>query len=95
MKKSESRNVFQDLGFDGYEAVNLLIRSNLMVEISKYIEGNKMTQARAAKFFGVSQPRISDLTRGKIQLFTVDMLITMLARAGINVGVVVSKKKAA
>lgn len=88
-------NIFVDLGFDKEEAANLIIRSELMLEISKYVEGNKMTQAKAAKFFGVTQPRISDLMRGKIHLFTVDTLITMLSKAGINVGIVLSRKKAA
>ncbi|MBI3793548.1 MAG: XRE family transcriptional regulator [Nitrospinae bacterium] len=95
MKKAGAKNLFQDLGFDGQESANLLIRSNLMMEITKFIEGKKMTQAKAARFFGVAQPRISDLMRGKIQMFTVDTLISMLAHAGVNVGIVLSKKKAA
>lgn len=93
--KMNSNNLFFDLGFDKDEAASLLIRSNLMIEISKYIQKHKMTQAQAAKLLGVTQPRISDLKRGKIQLFTVDMLITMLARAGVRVDVVLSKRKAA
>lgn len=93
--KMNPDNLFLDLGFGKDEAASLLIRSNLMIEISKYIQKHKMTQAQAAKLFGVTQPRISDLKRGKIQLFTVDMLITMLARAGVRVDVVLSKGKAA
>lgn len=96
MKFEESSgNVFTDLGFDEDEAANLLIRSKLMVEIKKYIERERLTQAEAAKLFGVTQPRISDLKRGKIEIFTVDTLIKMLSRIGMTVSVRVGKKEAA
>jgi predicted XRE-type DNA-binding protein len=88
-------NIFSDLGFDGEEAENLLIRSRLMTEIERHVARSGLTQAEAAKLFGVTQPRISDLRRGKINLFSVDTLITMLSRAGMKVDVKVRKKKAA
>lgn len=93
--EKSSGNVFTDLGFDDEEAANLLIRSKLMVEIKKYIERESLTQAEAAKLFGVTQPRISDLKRGKIDIFTVDTLIKMLSRIGLTVSVRVAKKRAA
>lgn len=94
MEKS-SGNVFLDLGFPKEEAVNLSIRTRLMIEIEQHIEREKLTQAKAAKLLGVTQPRISDLKRGKIDMFSVDMLIKMLARAGLSVNVRVVKPKAA
>lgn len=94
MEKS-SGNVFLDLGFSKEEAENLRIRSRLMISIDQHIEREKLTQAKAAKLFGVTQPRISDLKRGKIDVFSVDMLIKMLARAGLSVNVRVMKPKAA
>ncbi|MBF0293324.1 MAG: XRE family transcriptional regulator [Nitrospinae bacterium] len=94
MEKS-SGNVFLDLGFPKEEAENLRIRSRLMIEVKCLIEREKLTQAKAAKLFGVTQPRISDLKRGKIDVFSVDMLIKMLARAGLSVNVRVIKPKAA
>ena len=54
-------NVFNDLGFNVAEAENLLVRSKLMIEIKLYIEKNGLTQAKAAKVFGVPQPRISEI----------------------------------
>jgi predicted XRE-type DNA-binding protein len=77
-----SGNVFKDVGFDREEAESLRIRADLMIELSEFIRRKRLTQAQAAKLFGVSQPRVSDLVRGKIALFTIDMLVTMLARAG-------------
>ena len=82
-------NVFADLGFSGEEAENLKIRSSLMIAISRIIESRGLKQNQAAKLFGVAQPRISDLTRGKIDVFTIDSLINMLAHAGIRVEVTV------
>jgi len=78
-------NVFRDLGFSEDEAEHLKVRSSLMVQIRKVLESRRLTQARAAELFGVTQPRISDLVRGKINLFSIDTLIDMLAHAGLRV----------
>jgi predicted XRE-type DNA-binding protein len=82
-------NVFADLGFTGEEAENLKIRSTLMIQIRKIIERDRLRQVDAAELFGVSQPRISDLVRGKIDEFTIDSLVNMLAHAGHQVEVTV------
>lgn len=89
---ASSGNVFRDLGFSPDEAENLRIRADLMIELRKLIEARGLTQARAAKLLGVSQPRISDLVRGKINLFSIDTLVGMLGRAGVHVSVVVRRK---
>jgi len=65
-------------------AENLKIRAALMQELSAYIERSGMTQAQAARRLGVTQPRISDLTRGKIDLFSIDTLVNMLAAAELH-----------
>ena len=82
-----SGNVFTDLGFGNDEAEHLRLRSTLMIQVRKLIEERKLTQAEAAKLFGVTQPRISNLVRGRIDLFSIDTLVGMLARAGIHVDV--------
>src|SRR5262249_9998718 len=82
--RRSSGNVFRDLGFSAAEAESLRLRADLMVQIRRLIEGRKLTQAAAAKLLGVTQPRISDLVRGKIDLFSIDTLVDMLARAGIR-----------
>jgi predicted XRE-type DNA-binding protein len=88
-----SGNVFRDLGFSDDEAENLRVRSDLMISLSKLIEARGLTQAQAAKLLGVTQPRISDLMRGKIQLFSVDSLIEMLGHAGAQVSVIVRQRR--
>lgn len=85
-----SGNVFEDLGFAPEEAANLAVRSALMGRIRELIREEGLTQARAARKFGVTQPRISDLARGKIELFSVDALINMLAAGGHRVEIDVS-----
>ncbi len=88
-----SGNVFRDLGFGTQEAENLRVRSELMIQIRKLIERQRLTQAGAAKVFGVTQPRVSDLVRGRIDLFSIDMLVKMLAQAGVQVRLVVKRRR--
>jgi predicted XRE-type DNA-binding protein len=83
--------VFTDLGFEQAEAENLLVRSKLIAAIKAYIESDGITQSEAAKRFGVAQPRISKIYQGKIDLFSVDKLINMLARVGRHVEVTIHK----
>ena len=66
-------------------AENMKLRSSLMLALKKHISEESMTQAEAAKKFGVTQPRISDLLRGKIDLFSIDTLVNMLATAGMRI----------
>jgi predicted XRE-type DNA-binding protein len=67
------------------QAENMKVRSALMIALKERIEAQGLSQANAAKLFGVTQPRISDLLRGKITLFSIDTLINMLATAGLHV----------
>jgi predicted XRE-type DNA-binding protein len=83
-----SGNVFRDLGFSPGDAEYLKVRSDLMLNLQKAIAGRGLKQAEAAKLLGVTQPRISDLMRGRIDLFSIDTLINMLARLGIRTKVV-------
>jgi predicted XRE-type DNA-binding protein len=88
-----SGNVFRDLGFAPEAAENLRLRSELMIQLSRVIKDRELTQARAAKLFDVSQPRISDLVRGKIHRFSVDTLIAMLGHAGVRVSLVLRRSQ--
>lgn len=80
-----SGNVFRDLGFPPAEAAHLLVRSELMIALNQLLDERGLTQVRAAKLLGVSQPRVSDLRRGKIDRFSIDSLVDMLARLGVSV----------
>ena len=91
--RQSTGNVFRDLGFSAEEAENLRIRSDLMIQLLKIVESKGMTQAKAAKLLGVTQPRMSDLKRGKIDRFSVDSLVEMLGRAGVKVTFVLKRSR--
>ena len=76
------------------EAASMKARSALMMALAEVIRERGMTQGEAASLFGVTQPRVSDLVRGKINLFSLDTLIDMAATAGMAPMVKVSKPKA-
>jgi predicted XRE-type DNA-binding protein len=88
-----SGNVFKDLGFPEDEAEHLRVRADLLIQIQKALKARGLKQAEAAKVLGVTQPRVSDLARGRIDLFSVDSLIDMLARLGIRVRLVVTPSR--
>jgi predicted XRE-type DNA-binding protein len=77
-------NVFIDLGFDEAEAQIMVMRVELMVGIEKHIAAQGWTQAEAAKRLGITQPRVSKLKKGAWDEFSVDMLLTLAARAGLH-----------
>ncbi len=83
-----SGNVFRDLGFSPEEAEHLKIRSDLMIKLHKLIASRGLKQAETAKILRVTQPRVSDLLRGRVDLFSTNALIDMLARLGIRVKIV-------
>lgn len=88
-----SGNVFRDLGFPKDEAEHLLVRADLLIQIQKALKAKGVKQAEAAKVLGVTQPRVSDLVRGRTDLFSVDSLIDMLARLGVRVRLVVIRSR--
>lgn len=77
-------NIFAELGFPPEEAAILAIRSDLMCKLAATIEKRGWSQTEAAKVLGISQARVSDLVRGKWEKFSIDMLITLAARAGLH-----------
>jgi len=69
------------------------VRADLMIRLEKEIASRGLKQAQAAKLLGISQPRVSDLLRGRVELFSADTLIDMLARLGIKVRLVASARE--
>ena len=66
-------------------AENMKLRSILITALKNHISSTEMSQAEAAKLLGVTQPRISDLVRGKINLFALDALVNMAVAAGLHI----------
>jgi predicted XRE-type DNA-binding protein len=86
-----SDNVFADLGFPPGEAENLKMRSDLMIGIELFYRRSGLTQAQAAKRLGITQPRLNALLKGKIGQFSLDALVNIANRAGLNVRLVIRK----
>lgn len=80
-----SGNLFEDVGFKKQEAKKLQFKSYLMVSLMKYIKGCGLTQVEAAKRLGVTQSRMSNLMNHRIDLFSAEMLLDMMERAGFQV----------
>ena len=84
-----SGNIFEDLGFEPQEAQNLQLRSQTMIALTKWFEASGLTQAMAAKTLGITQPRLNQLIKGKIEIFSLDALVNMAANAGMHVGLTI------
>ena len=95
MKVRKYANAFEFVGFPPGEAEHLRIRADLMIALERLIRARELTQAQAAKLLKVSQPRISDLLRGKIERFSIDTLVDMLTLGGAAVKVTVHRRKSA
>lgn len=89
-----SENVFEDLGFESEEAMNLKIRADLMLDLLDRIQKRGWTQKEAAEFLGETQPRISNLMNGEISRFNIDKLINLLGKVGMEVRIEVVSKAA-
>ena len=91
MTKNRFASVWDAIEETPAQAENLKLRSRLMLALKRHIEREGLSQIEAAKVFGVTQPRISNLMRGKIEVFGLDMLVNMLSEAGLRVTVQVKK----
>jgi predicted XRE-type DNA-binding protein len=88
-----SGNVFRDLGFSAEEAEHLLARADLLIQLQKVIASRGLTQAKTAQILRVTRPRVSDLLRGRLDLFSTDSLIDMLARLGVHIRFVLKSSR--
>lgn len=84
-------SVWDAIEDDPAQRENMKVRSAMMTVLTDFIVAEGMTQAQAAEKFGVSQPRISDLMRGKIHLFAIDTLVNMIGAAGLRVEMQIGK----
>ena len=93
MKRQKFTSVWDAIEDTPQAAASMKARSTLLMELANVIQKRGMTQSETAELFGVTQPRISDLMRGKINLFSLDMLMNMASTAGMSPVVKLSKPK--
>jgi predicted XRE-type DNA-binding protein len=89
----DTNNIFEELGFDAEEAASLKIRADLILEIKKYIQARGWSSQEAADFFDESKDNILYLINGKMSKFTIDKLVNLLVRAGMEVKFEVGLKR--
>ena len=85
MSKKRFVNVWDAIEDSPAQAENMKLRSTLMMALKDHIVRAGLSQSEAAKLLGVTQPRVSDLMRGKIELFGLDTLVNMIGAAGLHV----------
>ena len=95
MSKKRFKSVWDAIEDTPEQAENMKLRSNLMMALEKRITQLKLTQEQAAQLLGVTQPRVSDLMRGKINLFALDVLVNMTTAAGLHVEMRITKTRKA
>ena len=85
MERQEYANVWDALTDSPEESANMTMRSNLLIALQQKVKSWEVTQAEAARRLGVTQPRLNDLLRSKIDKFSLDKLINLAIHAGISV----------
>jgi predicted XRE-type DNA-binding protein len=95
MSRKRFSSVWDAIEDSAAEAASMKLRAELANEIIERMHGLKLTQAKAAEVIGVTQPRISDLMRGRLNLFSLDALVDMADRIGLRTRMIVSPKRAA
>lgn len=93
MSEQRFNSVWDAIEDTPQQAASMRVRSELMMALQKWLKAEGLTQATAAGLFGVTQPRVSDLMRGRINLFSLDTLIDMAATAGLAPSVTIKKPK--
>jgi predicted XRE-type DNA-binding protein len=83
MAAKKVRSVFQDLYLPD-QAAEMEMRAQLLSGLTDWLRSSDLTQTQAAKLLGVTQARVSDLNRGRINRFSLDLLVRLAARAGLR-----------
>ena len=91
MVRQSFGNIWDALENTPAEAASMTMRSNLLIAIDQKVRGWNVTQAAAARRLGLTQPRLNDLLRGKIEKFSLDMLVDIAAKAELKVKMQIAK----
>ena len=87
MRRQRFRSVWDAIEASPAQAANMKARSEMMLAIRDAVKSWELTQAAGAKRLGLTQPRMNDLMRGRINKFSLDALINLAARAGLSIRV--------
>lgn len=84
MKRKRFASVWDAIEDSAPEAANLRLRAEIANELIENLRRRKLTQARAAALLGITQPRVSDLMRGRLDRFSLDTLVNLAEHAGLR-----------
>lgn len=84
MASQKFENVWDALEDTPADAASMTLRSSLLIAIDLRVRGWKITQVEAARRLGLTQPRLNDLLRGKINKFSLDALTDIAAKADVD-----------
>jgi predicted XRE-type DNA-binding protein len=93
--KKRFASVWDAIEDSAAEAASMKLRAELANEVIEQLRTHKLTQSKAAELLGVTQPRISDLMRGRLDLFSLDSLVDMADKIGLRTRLVMSPKRVA
>jgi predicted XRE-type DNA-binding protein len=85
MERQKFDSVWDALKDSPAAAMNMTMRSDLMIALRQRIDDWNVTQAEAARRLKLTQPRLNDLIRGRIEKFSLDTLVALASEAGIVV----------
>lgn len=86
-KEHQFASVWDAIEASPAEAASMKARSEVMMAVRKIVDRWELTQAAAAKRLGITQPRLNDLLKGRIDRFSLDALVDLAAKAGLSVQV--------
>lgn len=92
-RSKKAASVFESLGFSRDESEHLRVRAELLAALQEVVRQRGLKQADAASALGISQPRVSNLLAGRIDLFSTDALIQLLGRVGVRVRITLKRSK--
>lgn len=95
MTKKRFASVWDAIEDSAAEAASMKLRAELANEVIEQLRAHKLTQSKAADLLGVTQPRVSDLMRGRLDLFSLDSLVDMADKIGLRTRLVTSPKRTA
>ena len=93
-KGQEFASVWDAIEDTPQQAASMRARSELLMALQEWVKIHAKTQVEAARILGVTQPRLSDLARGRIHLFSLDTLMDMATIAGLSPHIALKKPKA-
>ena len=91
MKRESFANVWDAIEDDPTVAANMTMRSDLLIALQQRVESWKVTQAQAARRLAITQPRLNDLLRSRINKFSLDTLVNLANRAEVRVSLKINK----